>query len=145
MLLVQTRQSLALIYIQAQEIGGDLKANLTTTFQEALEHLEFILQQARAWAFDAPKAALKLAIDSRIVIQYAHLPQAEAARLAPLALAFADLEGRIEPSDYSSSHRIIEQADLLIQQGQYAEAERCCRKVLDDGLVGPTAGKPDAS
>ncbi|MFJ2777330.1 hypothetical protein [Kitasatospora sp. NPDC087315] len=140
-LLVQTRQSLALIYIQAQEIGGDLKANLTTTFQGAVEHLEFILQQARAWAFDAPKATLKLAIDSRIAIQYAHLPQAEAARLAPLALAFADLEGRIEPSTYSTSHRTIEQANQLIHQGQYAEAERCCRKLLDDGLVGPTAGE----
>ncbi|MFE4358304.1 hypothetical protein [Kitasatospora sp. NPDC056800] len=140
-LLVQTRQSLALIYIQAQEIGGDLKANLTTTFQEAVDHLEFILQQARAWAFDAPKAALKLAIDSRIAIQYAHLPQAEAARLAPLALAFADLEGRIEPSTYSISHRTIEHANQLIHQGQYAEAERCCRKLLADGLVGPTAGE----
>lgn len=83
-LVVQTRYSLANMYVLSQEADREVRAGLETSFEEAVRHLEFVLHQATAWAFDQSMAALKLAVDSRMLLQNADFSELEAQRITPL-------------------------------------------------------------
>jgi hypothetical protein len=113
-----------------------------TTLDDAVKHLEHVLYQAWQWVPEYPKAALKLALDARILLQGAHFPQPASERLLPLAEAFADLESRIAPTDYSLAHGTLARAEQHLRRQEYEEAEHCCRDILSRGPSGPA--DPDA-
>jgi hypothetical protein len=136
-LVVQTRFALAAMPIQVHEIGRDRRPMLETTLDDAVGHLEFVLQQARAWLFDYPKAAMKLAIDSRLLIHGTSLSEDISKRLAMLADAFRDVESRIEPTLYADNYAVLERAEACLQNRRYAEAEAHCRGLLKSGVSGP--------
>ncbi|MEU0664214.1 NB-ARC domain-containing protein, partial [Streptomyces lavendulocolor] len=136
-LVVQTRFALAAMSIQVQDLGIGRRPTLKTTLDDAVGHLEFVLHQARSWAFDYPKAAMKLALDTRLLIHGASVPGEISTRLALLANAFADLESRIEPTPYAENYAALEQAEDCLQNHLYAEAESHCRGLLDQGVSGP--------
>ncbi|MFJ4917452.1 hypothetical protein [Streptomyces sp. NPDC088726] len=136
-LVVQTRFALAAMHIQVQELGSERRPTLRTTLDGAVGHLEFVLSQARSWVFDYPKAAMKLAVDSRILIQGSHIPGDTSKRLALLADAFTDLQSRIEPTTYAANYGLLEQAEDCLRTHRYAEAETHCRGLLDQGVSGP--------
>ncbi|WP_030989838.1 hypothetical protein [Streptomyces sp. NRRL WC-3744] len=140
-LIVQTRFALAAMPIQIQELGIDRRPTLKTTLDDAVVHLEFVLHQARSWVFDYPKAAMKLAIDSRILIQGSPLSGDVSEKLALLSDAFADLESRIEPTSYAANYDALEQAEDCLRNQRYAEAEMHCRGLLDLGISGPLEGE----
>ncbi|GLW73406.1 hypothetical protein Kpho02_57050 [Kitasatospora phosalacinea] len=139
-LVAQTRFALATIFLQTQDISTAQHTRLTTTFDEAVRHLEYVLHQARLWADEYPKAALKFAIDGRTLIRNSDFPAPESTRLTLLGDAFTDLESRIAPTAYSITFGTIERAENLLRQHRYAEAEQCCRELLSEkhsGSVDP--------
>ncbi|MGW2525345.1 NB-ARC domain-containing protein [Streptomyces sp. NPDC001617] len=136
-LVVQTRFALAAMPIQVQELGSDRRPTLRTTLADAIEHLEFVLHQARSWVFEYPKAAMKLALDSRLLIQSSSISGEVGERLTRLADAFTDLESRIGPTAYSVDYEVLERAEGCLQDGLYIEAEAHCRALLDKGMAGP--------
>lgn len=141
-LVTQTRFALAAIYLQTQDVSTEQHVRLATTFNEAVQHLEYVLHQARMWVDEYPKASLKFAVDARTVLHNSEFPVPESTRLALLADAFIDLESRIAPTSYSITHGALEKAEEFIQRHQYAEAERCCRELLGtrpSGHVDPEA------
>ncbi|MGW1611688.1 hypothetical protein ACWCQZ_20095 [Streptomyces sp. NPDC002285] len=136
-LVVQTRFALAAMPIQIRELGSDRRPTLKTTLEDAVGHLEFVLHQARSWVIDYPPAAMKLAIDSHLLIQGSNLSGEVSTRLALLADAFADLKSRIEPTPYAANYEALEQAEECLRDRRYAEAELHCRGLLDQGIAGP--------
>ncbi|MEU9489273.1 hypothetical protein AB0D83_37525 [Streptomyces decoyicus] len=136
-LVVQTRFALAAMRIQIHELGSDRRPTLKTTLEEAVAHLEFVLYQAQVWVFEYSKAAMKLAIDSRLLLQGSSVPKDLSPRLALLAEAFTDLESRIEPTPYATQYGALEQAEDCLRNERYAEAEAHCRGLLDQGVSGP--------
>ncbi|MDJ0345038.1 hypothetical protein QMK19_14275 [Streptomyces sp. H10-C2] len=135
-LVVQTRFALAMMSIQVQELGSERRPPLRTTLDEAIGHLEFVLDQARSWVFDYPKAAMKLAVDSRILIQGSNITGDMSRRLALLADAFTDLQSRIEPTTYAANYGRLQQAEESLRSHRYAEAEMNCRALLGQGISG---------
>ncbi|MGW2918964.1 NB-ARC domain-containing protein [Streptomyces angustmyceticus] len=135
-LVVQTRFALATMTLQIQDRANGRQPVLKTTLDDAVDYLEFVLQQARAWMFDYPKAAMKLAVDSRLLISGSHFAGDIARRLALLADAFADLESRIEPTSYAANYAVLERAEGCLQNRRYTEAEELCRGLLDQGVSG---------
>ncbi|MFG3048165.1 hypothetical protein ACGFZR_24940 [Streptomyces sp. NPDC048241] len=136
-LVVQTRFALAAMRIQIFELGSDRRPTLKTTLDEAVAHLEFVLYQAQSWVLEYPKAAMKLAIDTRLLLQGSSVPKDLSPRLALLAEAFTDLESRIEPTPYAAQYGALEQAEDCLRNDRYAEAEANCRGLLDQGVSGP--------
>ncbi|MFF4305508.1 hypothetical protein [Streptomyces sp. NPDC001601] len=136
-LVVQTRFALAAMPIQVQELGSERRPTLRTTLDDAIGHLEFVLNQARLWVFDYPRAAMKLAVDSRILLQGSSISGDMPRRLALLANAFTDLQSRIEPTSYAANYGLLEQAEECLRTHRHAEAETHCRALLDQGVSGP--------
>ncbi|MGW0770282.1 hypothetical protein [Streptomyces sp. NPDC002676] len=135
-LVTQTRFALAAMTIQVHELGMARRPTLKTTLGDAISHLEFVLHQARSWVYDYPKAAMKLAIESRLLIQASTIPGDIATRLALLNDAFTDLESRIEPTPYAEQHASLQQAEDCLRNHRYAEAESHCRDLLGQGVSG---------
>jgi hypothetical protein len=136
-LVVQTRLALAGLAIQTREVSSEARPTLRTSLDHAIAHLEFVLIQAQAWLFEYPKASMKLAIDARMMIESSRLTGEPARRLTLLAQTFADLQSRIEPTDYSRQQHVLEQAEKCLQDHRYREAESHCRDLLDEQISGP--------
>ncbi|MFE7705825.1 hypothetical protein ACFU6I_08485 [Streptomyces sp. NPDC057486] len=136
-LVVQTRFALAAMAIQAYELGSNSRPSLETTVDGAVAHLEFVLHQARSWAVEYPKAAKKLALDSRLLIRNSAIPGEASQRLSLLEEAFTDLQSRIEPTSYSANQQTLAKAEESLQNDLYAEAESHCRELLNQGISGP--------
>lgn len=97
MLELQTRFQLAALYLQNRL--GNAKANgLKTTFRDAVLHLEHVLNGSRALVDDYPRAALKFALDARMLLGSPGIALADKFELQHLAAAFGDLEPRLPAS-----------------------------------------------
>ncbi|MDH6577560.1 NB-ARC domain-containing protein [Kitasatospora sp. MAP5-34] len=134
-LLAQTRLALAQTYLFDR--GKSTEVGLVTTFEDVVRHLQYVLGVARQWAFEAPEAAMRLAIEARTPLSHPDVAAAGSPELLRLAEAFEDLESRIAPSQYSTNRRSLDRAEECLGQQRFAEAEALCRALIDQNLSGP--------
>jgi hypothetical protein len=126
---LQTRFQLAALYLQ-RRFDGPRKAGLKTTFCDAVFHLEHVLDRIRAFVDDHPHAALRFAVDARMLLGSPGIASAGRPELQRLVAAFRDLESRLPASTYSTKRTELERAERLLQEDKYPEAEHCCRALL---------------
>jgi tetratricopeptide (TPR) repeat protein len=129
--LLAAQAKLSLVEISFTTPGAE-----SLTVDECLTYLEQILQYAIIVGADYPRAAVKFALDIKVIVEYppaaAHLNQ-----FAALSESVDSLLAEHGPTSYSQLIEEVNRADLLVSEGQLEEAEEICHRALEsDSLIG---------